>query len=898
MQGFWTEFFRGDYMPHGHCYLWQPGILWTNVISDLVIAFSYFSIPFVLLYMVQQRKDQKFKGVFILFALFILSCGLTHLFSVYTIWNGSYGTHGILKAITAVVSALTAAVLFLNLDKLIAIPTPAELKAAQAKAAEEEVKRMRLEVESRANSIFQFSIELFPTGVLVIDKNQNIQITNKLLEETFGYKKHELIHQDISILLQDKHAESHKTLVNSYMEQLSSERQMGEGRLVWGLTKSGDSIPVEVTLSVHEFENERYTFASVVSVSEVGVQKKQFLESSKRLQRAVDATDVGIWEWNVLTNQVWFSPKFISFLNTNKREEEMVFDDWLSHVHPEDVSRVQTSLEAHLEGKGGYDVLYRGKNSNNEYIWYRTVGDSIFDQSGKPLLMSGTLTNVNQLKVLQTELEDNNQFLDAVLAQSNSAIFIVDIKTNHLKFANKQVTSLWGYTNEELEELLHERRLSTLIHPEDLAPLERHIATLRTSKLHEKITFETRVLHKQGHWVWSLFSNATYSTELQGNPREILGSAVDVSNIKEREESNKRLAKEFLDTFEQAAVGIAHVGLDGSWLKVNNKICEILGYERDALLALNFQKITYPDDLSRDESLLQTLLDGEINHYTMEKRYIRKDTSIVWTRLTVSIVRHDDGTNNHLISVIEDINQQKSLESDLLKSNEELEQFAYVASHDLKEPLRTMQTYTSYLIADLKANKTERIKQDKEFIDNASKRMTSLIDDLLQFSRVGNAEVHLVDTNLSRVIQQVVDDLQTKISETQTTLEFDKDLPNVITDPAQLRLALQNLIQNAIKFSSKEGLPFISISVEQSDNQFLKIHVKDNGIGIEPSNQAQIFGLFKKLHGDTEYQGTGLGLAIVKKIMHSLSGDISVVSTPGQGSTFTLHIPYNQTGRL
>ena len=647
---------------------------------------------------------------------------------------------------------------------------------------------------------------------------------------------------------------------------------------------------------MHEFENERYTFASVVSVSDVGVQKKRFLETSRRLQRAVDATGIGIWEWNVLTNKVWFSPKFTSFLNTNKHEDDMLFDDWVSHIHPDDLAKVKASLDTHLEGKGSYDVLYRGKNSNNDYMWYRTVGNTIFDQSGKPLLMSGTLTNVNQLKVLQTELEEKNQFLDAVLAQSNSAIFIVDIETKHLKFANKQVNSLWGYSNEELEQYIHEERLSALIHPQDIAAVKHHIETLKASKPHETITFESRVLHKQGHWLWSLFSNAAYSTDLQGNPREILGSAVDVTKIKEREENNKRLAKEFLDTFEQAAVGIAHVGLDGSWLKVNRKICEILGYERNELLALNFQKITYPDDLSRDESLLKTLLDGESNYYTMEKRYIRKDGAIVWARLTVSIVRHDDGTSNHFISVIEDINQQKRLENDLLKSNEELEQFAYVASHDLKEPLRTMQTYTSYLIADLKANKTERIKQDKEFIDKASKRMTSLIDDLLRFSRIGNAEVQLVEANLSDIIQHVVDDLQTKINETQTTLEFDKKLPNVITDPAQLRLVFQNLIQNAIKFCSEGTTPSISISVEPKNDKYLLIHVKDNGIGIEPANQAQIFGLFKKLHSDTEYQGTGLGLAIVKKIMQSLSGDISLVSAPKQGSTFTLQIPHAKTG--
>lgn len=138
--------------------------------------------------------------------------------------------------------------------------------------------------------------------------------------------------------------------------------------------------------------------------------------------------------------------------------------------------------------------------------------------------------------------------------------------------------------------------------------------------------------------------------------------------------------------------------------------------------------------------------------------------------------------------------------------------------------------------------------------------------------------------------------LQTKINETQARLEFDNELPSIMTDPAQLRLALQNVIQNAIKFCDKERTPFISISVEQLEDEFLQIHVKDNGIGIEPSNQEQIFGLFKKLHSEAEYQGTGLGLAIVKKIMQSLHGDISLVSALGQGSTFTLKIPYKKTG--
>lgn len=877
-------------MPHGHCYLWQPGILWTNVISDLVIASAYFSIPFVLLFIVIRRNDQKFKGIFVLFALFIFSCGLTHLFAIYTIWHGNYGLHGILKAITALVSAITAFVLYYNLDKLIAIPTPTELKVAQENAAEERVKRLRLEIESRTNSIFQFSIELFPSGVLVVNPDQKIHITNKILEETFGYEKGELVNQNIDILIAPEQIPNHHVLVSEYIKNPGDQRQMAAGRVVWGITKSGQSIPVEISLTVHEIENEKYTFASVVSVNEVGNQKKQFLESSRRLQRAVDATDVGIWEWNILSDRVWFSPKFITLLNTKNHGEQMQLDEWQSHIHPNDRAEVQSTLKKHLAGDGPFDVVYRGENVHNEYKWLRMIGNTVFDSAGKPLLMSGTLTSVNQLKTLQLELEKKNQFLDAVLAQSNSAIFIVDIKTKQLKFANKQVTTLWGYLNEDFDELLQDDAMEDICHPEDLEALKQYFANIKNAGIDDKQTIELRIKHKHGFWVWSLVKTSIYTDDPQAHKLEVMGTAIDLSEIKQREESNNQLAKEFLDTFEQAAVGIAHVGLDGKWLKANQRLCEILGYSNEELLQKTFQELTYPDDLKSDETLVQKVIDRHINNYTLEKRYLQKSGTIIWARLTVSLVAHDDDRSDYFVSVVEDISQQKQLEYNLLKSNEELEQFAYVASHDLKEPLRTMQTYTSYLIKDLEANNTERVQQDKEFIDHASKRMTALIDDLLQFSRVGSTEDNLTQVSVYDLVEGVVKDLQTKIEETQATINISPSLPDLVSDASKLRLALQNIIQNALKFCQSDCAPIVSISAEQTGNNLWLIHIQDNGIGIDEAYQTQIFGLFKKLHSNTEYQGTGLGLAIVKKIMQSLDGDITLHSSLGKGSTFTLHI--------
>ncbi|WP_460237124.1 hypothetical protein [Aurantivibrio plasticivorans] len=168
-------------MPHGSCYLWQPSILWTNVISDLLIALAYFSIPIALLILVRKREDLGFKGIFLLFASFILLCGITHLFSIYTVWCGAYGVHGVLKAMTALVSIFTAVALYKLLPALLKIPSPAQLEEAVQRTAEEKLKLSKIEVKRQAEAIFKFSIELLPRGLLVVDTNLKIRIANKEL---------------------------------------------------------------------------------------------------------------------------------------------------------------------------------------------------------------------------------------------------------------------------------------------------------------------------------------------------------------------------------------------------------------------------------------------------------------------------------------------------------------------------------------------------------------------------------------------------------------------------------------------------------------------------------------------------------------------------------------------
>ena len=220
---------------------------------------------------------------------------------------------------------------------------------------------------------------------------------------------------------------------------------------------------------------------------------------------------------------------------------------------------------------------------------------------------------------------------------------------------------------------------------------------------------------------------------------------------------------------------------------------------------------------------------------------------------------------------------------ELARSNAELEQFAYVASHDLQAPLATIASYAQLLE---KRSQDKLDSQAKKFIGNivhGCMRMQTLIDDLLEYSRVGRSQKPFQPTDCDRVVEEALANLQAAIRETKAVVSY-SDLPVVTGDLSQLVQLFQNLIDNAIKYRH-EAPPAIRISACKSENNWL-FSVSDNGIGIAPGHQERIFQIFQRLHTQKEYSGTGMGLAICQKIVQRHGGSIWVESAPGEGSTF------------
>ena len=383
------------------------------------------------------------------------------------------------------------------------------------------------------------------------------------------------------------------------------------------------------------------------------------------------------------------------------------------------------------------------------------------------------------------------------------------------------------------------------------------------------------------------------------------GLAVTFRNITDRKRAEIALRdseERFRAIFEQAAVGIAKTALCGQFLRVNPGFCQIVRYGESELLQKNWQAITHPDDIEADREYVRSLLSGNIQTFSLEKRLVCKDEAVRWANVTVSAMRDANGTPQYLVCAIEDISQRKLVQEllqasldtqtryaqELTRSNAELEQFSYVASHDLQAPLSTIAGYAQLLE---KRCHNQLDAQGNKFIRNivnSCERMQALIDDLLEYSRVGRSEkpFDVIDCNL--VFEDACANLQLAIRQDRASVTRG-DLPRVRGDSFQLLQLFQNLIGNAIKYRSSEA-PMVRVSASRQGDSWV-FSVEDNGIGIAEQYHPRIFQLFQRLHSQKQYSGTGIGLAICQRIVERHGGRLWVESEPNRGSTFYFSIP-------
>jgi PAS domain S-box-containing protein len=454
---------------------------------------------------------------------------------------------------------------------------------------------------------------------------------------------------------------------------------------------------------------------------------------------------------------------------------------------------------------------------------------------------------------------------------------------------NNSFCKILGYSKEELEN----RRWEDITYPDDIELSQKAINPI-ISREQDSARFEKRYVHKNGSIVWADVSTSLRRDE-EGKPIYFMTTILDITEKKKKEEIIRFQSDQYTTMLNTTPDGFWIFDKNGKLLDVNNTYCLMTGYSRDELLHLRI-----PNDLDAIETpditlqRIQSVITKGFCRF--ETKHRKKDGKLIDVEISASYWRSEE----NILVFIRNITERKKSEADLhkindelIRSNKEFEQFAYIVSHDLQEPLRTIYTFAEFLDSDYKGKLDIKADEYIEFITSASRRMRQMINDILALSRVGTREKGFLLIDVERIIKIVIENLRGFINQHNAIVTYDTPMPTILADETQLIQLLQNLIDNGIKFHKKDEYPKIHISFKRVYNEWI-FSVKDNGIGIEEKYFKKLFVIFSRLHSREKYPGTGIGLAMCKKIIERHGGRIWLESKVGEGSTFYFTIPIQQ----
>lgn len=398
-------------------------------------------------------------------------------------------------------------------------------------------------------------------------------------------------------------------------------------------------------------------------------------------------------------------------------------------------------------------------------------------------------------------------------------------------------------------------------------------------------------------YVWITANSYPVIDEATGQVSEVYSTFEDITEEYKAKQALLESEKRFNLAVKGTTAGV------WDWLDVSKeeewwspRFYELLGYEPSELTASvqTFRELLHPDDIEFTFKLVERHFEKK-TPFTVEYRLKHKSGKYKWFLGSGHATWTEDGKPKRMVGTIVDIHARKMAEKaeierskELAIKNKELEEFAYIASHDLQEPVRTISSFVE-LFREIYMDKLD--DQGREFLDlmeGATTRSQKLIVDLLAYSRIGRHK-ELVDVDMNEMIDHLLTDLSVRIKESGATITHDQ-LPVIKGYGTELRLLFQNLVSNAMKFQDKGVKPVVHIGYQRLEEHH-KFTVKDNGIGIEDKYFDQIFVVFKRLHGRSEYEGTGIGLAHCKKVVDLHEGRIRVESELHEGTTFHISIP-------
>lgn len=791
------------------------------------------------------------------------------------------------------------------------------------KKAEQELLQLKDEIAQRAEDKYRTLAESLPLIVSLAQPDGTIEYINSWWTEFSGHSPDQFINGEwlSAIHPDDREKVLHawqKALAESEAYQYEFRARSKDGSYHWLLSKG---VPVKNEKGgVYRWINTAIDIQDRKSAEE---QMKLFASSleEKIKQRTEDVqkhltllqytehlAQSGSWEYNIATGEFNWSEGMYKLFGL-PRQMKVSPGIYLDHAVEEDHSVARKIVDHLIKKHDPFEENLRIK-SNGDIRTLRIKASVIHDEKGKAQKIIGVDIDVTDITRTEEKLKESRHWLEETANASPDAILIYDLIKKQPLYFNHCLPEWTGKTSEELMEMQMEGRLD-LVHPDDRLKLLPFIEKLASADNNEILTIEYRLKKEDGSVIWIHNRSKVFKRDAKGKVTHILSFLQDATEeIQLREELKRRT--QYAETILDASMDrITVFDREFRFVAWNRRCSQIHGRTKEQVIGKTvFELFPGLEDYPEFARSQEKALKGEYVHVPV----VKDEFTNGYTELFYMPLKNEKGETYAVVNIMHDVTDyvekvkafntlNKVLENknaELEQKNEEITHFAFVASHDMKEPLRKIQTFSDWLLHQEAGQLSEKGRIMMEKMNAAVKRMDILLEDILVLTRIHSDTHHQDEVDLNIVLQRVQEDMDGVLRKTETTIQAD-ELPVVKGNANQIFYLFKNLISNAIKFQKPGNVPHIKITAEivsgkelnlsNTHSEYGKVYFIDNGFGFEQRFAKKIFQVFQRLHSRQEYDGTGIGLAICKKIMENHNGSIEVQSQQGKGSIFICYFP-------
>ncbi|MBS1687893.1 MAG: PAS domain-containing protein [Bacteroidetes bacterium] len=613
-------------------------------------------------------------------------------------------------------------------------------------------------------------------------------------------------------------------------------------------------------------------------------------------------------EEEIISMSIPSHTEFLTAVEENRIDEQIEkslklwVDDQMGIVGRYDIKAEDLTLGSYIRKRALSKFITTYTYNPEEII-------ELFNEIDTYSTKSNTAAANTYIRLLKDKINDQLYMIEKISNTTPGLNYVFSLENSRFIFINKNYEQFLGHTFDELQEL-GAGILAGIIHPDDLAHTSSILATFNTVNDGNVISWDLRIKNLKGEYIWMRNYTAVFRRNSQGEPVEIIGIMLDINAQKNTAEQLIYQEEQLLEAQEQANMASYEWDIETNELTVTPHFLKIFeleeGFKRDEIV-----KFINPEDIGTINETRKNAIDTNSSFNTVYRYTRNGKEKKIWSKGIAGEKNGKKVVRGTVMDVTERENMIEQLQdserslfqknNELQQSNASLEEYAYVASHDLKEPLRKISTFGDRLYMSQHNRLTADGQVYLQKIIDSSRRMQVMISDLLSVSTItGNKNYEPV--NLADILAEALQSIEHKIEEKNALVTY-SDLPTVHVVPSQFRQLFQNLINNSLKFSQENIQPQITVTHKYVSygevagygivqaKRYLQLTFTDNGIGFDNIYANKIFTIFQRLHGKQEYEGTGIGLAICKKIVENHSGTIYATGALNKGATFTIIIP-------